>query len=115
DAFTYDHSCATSNVTTTDGVPYDTCTAGDRVAANSGASLARPSHRDSQVFWATLSYQPLDWLGISLAWINWAPMQYLNRKYRQGIISTDYNAFTTIQLGATITVDKLAARLWRKQ
>ena len=62
-----------------------------------------------------VSYQALDWLGISLAWINWAPMQKLDSSYRQGIISTDYDAFTTIQLGATITIDKLVARYWRKQ
>jgi len=114
DSFTYDHTCATSNVAVA-GAQYDTCSAGDRVAADSGASLARPSHRDSQVFWATLGYQPLDWLGLSLAWINWAPLQRLDSSYRQGIISTNYDAFTTIQLAATITVDKLAARYWRKQ
>ena len=114
DSFTYDHSCATTNVAVA-GAQYDTCSAGDRVAANSGATLARPSHRDSQVFWATIAYQPLDWLGLSLAWINWAPLQKLDSSYRQGIISTDYDAFTTIQLAATITVDRLAARYWRKQ
>jgi hypothetical protein len=113
DSFTYDHSCATSNVDV-GGSQYDTCSAGDRVAANSGASLARPSHPDAQVFWATIGYQPLDWLGISLAWINWAPLQKLDSTYRQGIISTDYDQFTTIQLAATITVDRLAARYWRK-
>lgn len=114
DSFTYDHSCATTNVDIA-GIQYDTCTAGDRVAANSGAQLARPSHRDSQVFWATIGYQALDWLGLSLAWINWAPLQYPNSKYRQGIISTDYDQFTTVQLSATITIDRLAARYWRKQ
>ena len=114
DSFTYDHSCATSNVSI-DGVQYDTCTAGDRVAANSGATIARPSHRDSQVLWATIGYQPLDWLGISLAWINWAPLQRYDSSYRQGIISTNYDEFTTVQLAATVTIDKLAARYWRKQ
>lgn len=110
DAFTYDHSCTLQ----VNGATYNTCTTGDAVAGSSGASLARPGHRDSQVFWATLAYQPLDWLGLSLAWINWAPLQKPNSTYRQGLISTDYNAFTTIQLAATITVDKLAARYWRK-
>ena len=114
DSFTYDHSCATANVSV-DGAEYDTCSAGDRVAADSGASIARPSHRDSQVLWATIGYQALDWLGISLAWINWAPLQYPDSRYRQGIISTDYDQFTTIQLAATVTIDKLAARYWRKQ
>lgn len=114
DSFTYGHSCATNNVDI-GGTLYDTCSSGDRVAANSGATLARPSHRDSQVFWATLGYQPVDWLGISLAWINWAPMQMPDSSYRQGIISTNYDEFTTIQLAATITLDKLAARYWRKQ
>ncbi|MDB4967758.1 MAG: hypothetical protein JWN44_3447 [Myxococcales bacterium] len=110
DAFTYDHSCTLQ----VNGVTYSTCASGDAVAANSGATVTRPGHRDSQVFWATLAYQPVDWLGLTLAWINWAPLQKPDSSYRQGLISTDYNAFTTIQLGATITVDKLAARYWRK-
>ncbi len=114
DSFTYDHPCTTTNVAVA-GAQYDTCSAGDRVAANSGATLARPSHRDSQVFWATIGYQPLDWLGIALAWINWAPLQRLDSSYRQGFISTNYDEFTTIQLSATVTIDKLAARYWRKQ
>lgn len=111
DAFSYDHSCTLE----VNGVAYDTCSAGDTVASSSGASVSRPGHRDSQVFWATLSYQPRDWLGLSLAWINWAPLQKPDSSYRQGLISTDYNAFTTIQLAATITVDKLANRYWRKK
>ena len=110
DAFSYDHSCTMQ----VNGITYNTCSAGDAVAANSNASLSRPGHRDSQVFWATIGYQPVDWLGLSLAWINWAPLQKPDTSYRQGLISTDYNAFTTIQLAATITVDKLAARYWRK-
>jgi hypothetical protein len=111
DSFTYGHTCDASNVVA-GGVAVDTCATGSAVAGNSGSKIT--NHRDSQVFWATLAYQPLDWLGLTLAWINWAPMQKLDSSYRQGIISTDYNAFTTIQLGATITVDKLAARYWRK-
>ena len=110
DAFSYDHSCTLQ----VNGVAYDTCDAGDAVASASGAQVSRPGHRDSQVFWATIAYQPLDWLGLSLAWINWAPLQKPDSSYRQGLISTDYNAFTTIQLAATITVDKLAAHYWRK-
>jgi hypothetical protein len=112
DAFIYEGACTSSNVTV-GGVAVDTCASGSAVAANSGADLH--GHHDSQVFWATLGYQPLDWLGLSLTWINWAPLTKLDSSYRQGIISTNYDSFTTVQLAATITVDKLAARYWRKQ
>ncbi len=103
----YNHSC-TVNVPMV-GM-YNTCTSGNAVAANSGTTVDRPGNHDVQVFWATLAYQPLDWLGVSLAWINWAPLLNPNSTYRQGIISTDYNSFTTVQLGVTVTLDKLGAR-----
>lgn len=94
--------------TTVNGSPYDLCTAGDAVASSSGSYLSRGQKGMTQVLWLTVGYQALDWLNVSLAWINWAPTYHPDGSYRQGIISTDYNAFTTLQLGMTVTIDKLA-------
>ena len=92
----------------------DTCRSGDAVAGNSGPSLNRPARRDSQVLWISLSYQATDWMGLSLSWINWAPAQKPDSSYRQGFISTDYNAFTTVQLGVTFTVDEIATAIRKR-
>jgi hypothetical protein len=100
--------------TTVNGLQINTCQTGSAVAATDGATLNRPGRVDTQVLWATLGYQPLDWLGLSLAYINWAPMQKPDGGYRQGIISTDYSAFTTVLLSATLSVDKLAAKALKK-
>jgi hypothetical protein len=86
----------------------NTCTTGDTVAANSGSSLNRPGNHATQVFWVTLNYQALDWLSAYLALITASPMQNPDSTYRQGIWSSDYNAFTTVSAGATVTLDKLA-------
>ncbi len=108
-AFPYGHSCSA----TVGGVTTDTCANGDAVAANSGATVFRPGNHDTQVFWATLAYQPLDYLGIALAWINWAPLQNKDSSYRQGIISTNYDAYTTVQLGITLSTDKLISKFYK--
>lgn len=106
DGFTYGHPC----VSTVAGQVVDTCSTGDAVAAGSGADLTRVGHRKSQIFWSSVNYSFNKWLGFSLAWINWAPRLKPDSSYRQGFISTDYNAFTTVMFGATISVDELAAR-----
>jgi hypothetical protein len=100
-AFPYSQSC-TENV---QGYSINLCDTGNAVAANSGSELWRPGRRDTQIFWATLNYQPWDWIGFSVAWINSAPMWKPDSSYRQGIISTDYNAFTTVSFGTSISID----------
>jgi len=104
--FTYVPDCTI----TAQGQIVDTCASGNAVAASSGSTLSRGQKGMSQVLWLTLGYQALDWLNVSLAWINWAPTYHPDGPYRQGIISTDYNAFTTLQLGMTVTIDKLAQK-----
>jgi len=107
-SYAYGHACTV----TVSGLSVDTCASGDRVAAGSGSSLSRPGHRDTQILWLTASYQALPWLGVFLSYINWAPLLYPDSSYRQPFFSTDYSAFTTIQLGATVTVEALI-RKWR--
>jgi hypothetical protein len=104
--FTYTGNCLVN----TQGQTVDTCATGNAVAAASGSTLSPGQKGMSQVLWLTLGYQFYDWFNLSLAWINWAPTYYPSGGYRQGVISTDYNAFTTVQLGATITIDKLAQK-----
>jgi hypothetical protein len=67
-------------------------------------------HKDTQVLWITVGYQVTDYLGLSLSWINWAPLRYPDNSYRQGVISTDYNAFTQVNFGATLSIEKLAGK-----
>lgn len=95
------------------GSEVDTCRTGDAVAARSGSELDRPGHRKSQLFWATVGYNVRDWVNVSLAWITAAPRLKPDSTFRQGLVSLDYNAFTSVVLSTTITVEELADR-WRK-
>jgi hypothetical protein len=97
------------------GYTIDTCATGDAVAANSGTWLDRPGWRHSQVIWASLDYSPLDWLTLTLAYITFAPMYKPNGTYQQAIISADYNSFTTVQLGATFSIDGIAAKVIKER
>lgn len=92
----------------------DTCRGGQAVASNSNSEVERQARRDSQVLWISLSYQALDWMGLSLSWINFAPAQKRDSSFRQGFISTNYDAFTTVQLGVTFTVDEIATAVRKK-
>ncbi len=108
DTFAYAAQCQY----TVNGQPYDLCTAGDQVAQNSGSNILRVGHKDSQVLWITVGYQVLDWLNINAAWINWAPQRKPDGSLRQPFISTNYDAFTSISLGATVTIEKAAAKIF---
>ena len=96
--------------TTVNGQPFDLCASGSAVAANSGSALSRSAKGGQQIFWLTVGYQPLDYLGIGLAYITSSPTYNPDSSYRQGIFSADYNAFTTVQLSATLTIDKLVSK-----
>jgi hypothetical protein len=97
------------------GYTIDTCATGAAVASSSGTWLDRPGWRHSQVLWASLDYNPLDWLTLTLAYITVAPMYHPNGTYQQAIISADYNAYTTVQLGATFAIDGIAAKVIKER
>jgi hypothetical protein len=103
----FGHSC---DVTVVGGQAVNTCQTGDAVAGSEGTSVDRPGHHDTEIFWATVSYKLEDWLSLNLAWINWAPALYPDSTFRQPFVSNNYDAFTTVQLSATVSFDKLAAR-----
>jgi hypothetical protein len=108
DGFTYAHRCTIE----ASGQSVDTCRTGAVVAASSASEITGRGHKRAQVFWVTASYTVAPWLDLSLAWVNWAPRQKPDSSYRQGFISTDYNAFTSVMLSATTSLDKLTGR-WR--
>src|SRR5688572_19990411 len=88
-AYAYDQPCTE----TVAGMPVNLCAAGDAVASSSGSRISRPGRRDFQTLWVSLGYQPWDYVGFSLSWINSAPMWNPDSSYRQGIFSFDYNGF----------------------
>ena len=82
-----------------------------RLAQNSGSNVLRQGHADSQIFWATVSYQALDWLGVSLSLITASPQRHPDGTPRQPFLSVDYNAFSQVSFGATVSLEKAAAKL----
>jgi hypothetical protein len=109
DGFTYGHRCATVEVT---GMVVDSCQTGAAVAGDSGSGVSARGHKRAQVFWVTASYAFRPWLSFAVAWVNWAPREKPDTSYRQPFISTDYNAFTSVMLSATTSIEEIAKR-WR--
>ena len=108
-AYPIDSSC----LTTLNGQVQDLCAAGQQVAQGSGASIVTngSAHkRGQQIFWLTVGYQLLDWLNVNVAWYTGSLRTFDDGSPRQPFISTNYDAFTSVSLGATITLEKLAAK-----
>jgi hypothetical protein len=103
DGWSYDHSCGVVIA----GSDHNECDAGDVVAAGSDSDVTRRGHRKGQVLWLTANYNWRPWLGFSLAWATWAPRQKPDSTFRQGIISTDYNSFTSVLLSASTSLDEV--------
>jgi len=109
DNFAYGAQCG---VQPYGNVMTDVCANANTVAmATNGVGTYGPAHKDTQVLWVTAGYQVLDWLNLSIAWINWAPLRKPDNSFRQGVISTNYDAFTTISFGATMSIEKAAAKV----
>jgi hypothetical protein len=103
DGFSYGHTCEI----TVEGVTQNTCDRGMDVAAASGSDTTSRGHRKGQVLWLTASYDWRPWLGFSLAWATWAPRLKPDSSFRQGLISTDYNSFTSVILSASTSLDEV--------
>ncbi|MEO6952032.1 MAG: hypothetical protein ABI321_09480 [Polyangia bacterium] len=99
----------------TQGQDVNLCQSGSAVAGSSASETWRPGRRDYQTFWASLSYQPFEWIGFSVSWINSAPLWKPDSTYRQGFISTDYNAFTTLSFGTSISIDHIVSAVQGKK
>jgi hypothetical protein len=108
DGFSYGHACMVD----LSGLAVDSCRTGAAVAASSGTDVAARGHKRGQVFWLTASYSFRPWLSFALAWVNWAPREKPDTSYRQPFVSTDYNAFTSVMLSATTSIEEIARR-WR--
>jgi predicted porin len=108
-SFSYDSTQCLVKVA---GQSYDACAAADRVAQTSNGVGTSPGRAvsDLQVFWATVAYQVTPWANLQLAWINTAPQRKEDNSFRQGFISTDYNAFTSISVGATFSLSRIGEK-----
>jgi hypothetical protein len=103
-SFSYDQGASCPGVY--GGLYTDPCAKTNEVALRSNGSGAGGRHiSDTQIFWATVNYQVLPWFGLSLAWINAAPLRHPDNSLRQPFVSTDYNAFTNVSLGATFQLN----------
>jgi hypothetical protein len=109
DGFTYGHDCM---VGLAPELSVDSCQTGAAVAGASHSSVESRGHKRAQVFWVTASYAFRPWLNFSLAWVTWAPREKPDTSYRQPFISVDYNAFTSVMLSATTSLEEVARR-WR--
>jgi len=94
------------------GQDHNTYQTGMTVAGNSGSNILQVAHRDAQWFWLTASYQINDWLGASIALITISPQRKPDGSLRQPFISTDYNAFSQVSFGLTLSIEKAAAKLF---
>jgi hypothetical protein len=102
--FSYEATQCTIEVA---GQPYDACAAADRVAkVSNGVGTAGRAVSDLQMFYLAANYQLNSWVGFTLSWTTWAPQRKPDNSTRQGFISTDYNAFTTVGLGATFSINR---------
>jgi hypothetical protein len=110
-AYAYDQPCTE----TVAGMPVNLCANGDAVASSSGSRISRPGRRDFQTLWVSLGYQPWDYVGFSLSWINSAPMWNPDSSYRQGVFSFDYNGFTSVNLGLNVSIDSVATTIQAKR
>lgn len=106
DGFSYSHRC----VVDISGQSVDTCRTGQDVAAASGSEIESRAHRRGQVFSAGVSYELWPWLGLALSWTTWSPREKPDSSYRQPFYSFDYNAFTSVMLSASVSIEKLMDR-----
>jgi len=105
DGFSYGHDC---DVRVSSFDTQNTCMSGSAVAGNSGTDVSNGrGHRKGQVLWLTASYDWKPWLGFSLAWATWAPRLKPDSSFRQPIVSTDYNSFTSVILSASTSLDEV--------
>ncbi len=103
-SFSYD-ATASGCLVEAGGTMVDSCQNANDVAKSSNGvgTSGGVSISDTQVFWVTANYQLYPWVGISLAWITGSPLRHPDNSLRQPFISTDYNAFTQVSLGATFS------------
>lgn len=114
-SFSYAGACATG---TYGGVTTNPCDNADKVAQSSSinSSYSQASRagwregtaginiRDSQTFVFGASYDATNWASVYLQWVNSSPLRAPNNTLYQPFISTNYNAFTSVSLGASFSL-----------
>jgi hypothetical protein len=102
DAFSYTASCASGSYA---GVSTNPCTNSQAVASATGTGQVYSQDiRDSQIFWLSATYDLNEWVSFYLSWVNASPLRMPNNAVYEPFITTDYNAFTNVSLGATFSL-----------
>ena len=99
DSFSYGAPCGVQDI---EGVSTNPCANANTVAGGKGTTSV--DIHDSQIFWLSANYQFTSWVGVSLAWVNASPLRTAANITYQPFISTNYDAYTNITLGATFSL-----------
>jgi hypothetical protein len=113
-SFSYAGNCGDG---TYGGVTTNPCANANAVAQSSSSSYfsnaaqngwkqgtAGINIRDSQTFVLSASYDVTNWASVFLQWVNASPLRDQANNVYQPFISTNYNAFTNVSLGASFSL-----------
>jgi LysM repeat protein len=95
---------------TIDGLSMDVCAQGAAVAASSGATLLPRGDAGSQRFSVSVDYQLTTFLTLEASLLTVAPQRHPDGSWQQPFLVTNYNGFSTINLGLNFTTDALIAK-----
>lgn len=92
----------------------DACANAQRVGqVSNGVGVSGRRHADLQNLWISTTYTPTDWINFTLALSTSGPLRRADNSYRPLFFDTSYNQFTQVTLGATLSIDHLAGRIFK--
>ena len=101
-SFSYAGACG---LVSYNGVTTDPCANAESVAQSGWhQSSGGIDIRDSQTFLLSASYDVTNWASLYLQWVTAGPLRDQANNLYQPFISTNYNAFTNISLGFTVSI-----------
>lgn len=93
-----------------DGI--NVCENGSVVAAKSGSDITLNPQRVSQIFWVSAGYQINDWLNVSASLVTASPQKAPDNSYRQPFLYLNANGFSSVSLGASVSIDHILDHLF---
>ena len=92
----------------------DVCKTGRDVADASGATTEHRGDHGVQQFTVAADYQIFDYLTAELALVTAAPQRKGNDSWQEPFFTADYNNYTTLNFGLTVSTDGLLAKVLHK-
>lgn len=94
------------------GVGYvNTCANGATVAQTQGATVTTGGDSGSQVFLINVSYQVNDYLSADVSLLTASPQRHPDGSWQEPFFTANYNAYSSANVGITLTTEALAASL----